>query len=375
VKQSTGAKPSALSTVLPETSLTTTAVRQFQRRVLDWYAQFGRTHLPWQQQRTPYAVWVSEIMLQQTQVETVIPYFRAFMQQFPTVEALALAPLDQVLHRWTGLGYYARARNLHKAACQLVAQGAGWPDSLEGWMALPGVGRSTAGAILSLAFEMPAAILDGNVKRVLARHFAVPGWPGERQTADALWALAEALTPKRDNQAYTQVMMDLGATVCTRSRPACQRCPLACSCQAYEQGLTAAFPGKKPRHTLPVRACIVLICQSAGGKVLLEQRPPSGIWGGLWSFPQRDNAAAAESWIVETPWAWVGSPSVGQPFRHTFSHYHLDITPWYLRLRGRPPRAPAGHCWYHPQSPEAIGLPAPIKTLLSTLRPEPPELI
>ena len=243
----------------PQTIIHHNQAKSFVSRVLAWYDLHGRKHLPWQQNITPYSVWLSEIMLQQTQVDTVIPYFERFTSHYPTVQALAKAPLDNVLHLWTGLGYYARARNLHKAAQKVSDEyGGQFPNTVEALCELPGIGRSTAGAIVSLAHQQPAAILDGNVKRVLARHFAISGWPGQSATANALWQVAEALNPKKPikdkngkpqncSRAYTQVMMDLGATLCTRSKPKCNECPLANSCQAYAAGTWANYPGKKPK--------------------------------------------------------------------------------------------------------------------------------
>lgn len=347
-------------------------IPDFDRKVLDWFEQHGRKDLPWQRDATPYRVWVSEVMLQQTQVATVIPYFERFMARFPDVVRLADAPLDDVLHLWSGLGYYARARNLHKAARQVRDRHAGeFPDSFEAVQALPGVGRSTAGAILSLALGRHHAILDGNVKRVLARCFSIAGWPGRSAVLASLWELSETLTPAERVGDFNQAMMDLGATVCTRAKPACGICPLATDCNARAQGNPDAYPGRKPRKTLPVRQVQMLLVCDPAGQVLLEQRPPSGIWGGLWGFPE----LAPE----DDPLAWVRrhlGQSAAEPLplptrRHTFSHFHLDITPrqillpepGWLALEG-PDRV-----WYNPAQPDARGLAAPVSRLLDELLP------
>jgi A/G-specific adenine glycosylase len=309
-------------------------------------------------------------MLQQTQVQTVIPYFERFVGRFPDVVALAEAPLDAVLHRWSGLGYYARARNLHRAAREIRDRHGGvFPTNLEAVAALPGVGRSTAGAILSLALGQRQPILDGNVKRVLARHFAVAGWPGQAAVAERLWQIAEALTPPARAGHYNQAMMDLGATLCTRS-PDCPRCPLADACVAHRQDKVADYPGRKPAKALPVRAARLLIVRDAVGRVLLERRPPTGVWGGLWSLPQLD--------LAEDPLAWCGDRQLGDEARvrshwpvrrHTFSHFHLDMHPVEIRLERPGLRALDGDgiVWYKPGDPDAFGLAAPIRQLLADL--------
>jgi A/G-specific adenine glycosylase len=342
----------------------------FPARVLDWFDRAGRKDLPWQCDPTPYRVWVSEVMLQQTQVQTVIPYFERFVGRFPDVVALAEAPLDAVLHLWSGLGYYARARNLHRAAREIRDRHGGViPDDLAAVAALPGVGRSTAGAILSLALGQRQPILDGNVKRVLARHFAVAGWPGQAAVAERLWQLAEALTPPLRAGPYNQAMMDLGATLCTRS-PDCPRCPLARSCVAHRQGSVADYPGRKPAKALPVRAARLLIVRDPVGRVLLERRPPAGIWGGLWSLPQLG--------LGDDPLAWCGDRHLGDEARvssqwpvrrHTFSHFHLDMHPVEIRLERPGLRALDGDgiVWYKPGDPDALGLAAPIRQLLADL--------
>jgi A/G-specific adenine glycosylase len=348
--------------------------RQFSNAVLRWHEQHGRHDLPWQIDRTPYRVWVSEIMLQQTQVNTVIPYFERFMQHLPSVEALASAPLDEVLHLWTGLGYYARARNLHRAAQQIVTDHGGqFPVTLEAVMALPGIGRSTAGAILSLACDQCQPILDGNVKRVLARFHAVEGWPGKREVEQQLWQLAEKYTPARHTAQYTQAIMDLGATVCRRSNPACMQCPVQQACLAHAQQRPADFPGKKPKKTLPVRkTAMLMLCD--GDRVLLQQRPPSGIWGGLWSFPETDTVAdqhSVQQWCRDTLQVDICQSKRWPTIRHTFSHFHLDITPIEAAVCNTHTESvmeSANTVWYNTTLPDARGLAAPVKRLLESLQ-------
>ena len=272
---------------------------EFSRRVLAWFEDHGRTDLPWQQDATPYKVWISEVMLQQTQVATVIPYFNRFMAAFPDVDTLASAPLDKVLHYWSGLGYYARARNLHKAACMIQDVYAGvFPEELPKVTALPGVGLSTAGAILSLALNQCHPILDGNVKRVLARCYAVAGWPGQTAVAKQLWRLSGTLTPRSRTAEYNQAMMDLGATVCTRSNPLCDLCPVNSHCLARIQDKISQYPGRKQKKLLPVRNIQMLLLRDRQGRLLLEQRPPTGVWGGLWSFPELPFGEDIRHWCM-----------------------------------------------------------------------------
>ncbi len=349
----------------------------FSTRVLAWFDQCGRKDLPWQQDISPYRVWVSEIMLQQTQVKTVIPYFERFIATFSDVQTLAYAPEDTVLHLWTGLGYYARARNLHKAAKQVVHEHAGrFPSTIEGLCDLPGVGRSTAGAIVSIAFRQRASILDGNVKRVLARYRRVSGWPGQSAVHQRLWDIAERYTPAERCADYTQAMMDLGATLCTRSAPACPLCPLATDCQALANGDQRDYPGKKPRKILPVKTTCFLIARTTGGDVWLEKRPPSGIWGGLWCFPEVDDAQTSLERCLDL---WGIAPIKVAPqsgFRHTFSHYHLDITPIIVELHTTPDtvmEAPR-QLWYNLDKPPQIGLAAPVASLLETLAGPHPQM-
>ena len=256
---------------------------------------FHRPDLPWRRSRDPYQIWVSETMLQQPRVETVIPYYERFMQRFPDIETLATASQDDVLSHWSGLGYYSRARNLHKAAQLVVEKHGGiFPEAIGAIEALPGIGRSTAGAILSLSKNLPHPILDGNVKRVLARHFAIEGWPGTGSVLKSLWNLSEQLTPVRQAADYNQAMMDLGATLCTRSKPGCLRCPLQPGCEAHALSRQADFPGRKPKRELPEKSTRMLLIRNRDGEILLEKRPQSGIWAGLWSLPERHPAESIE---------------------------------------------------------------------------------
>jgi A/G-specific adenine glycosylase len=344
--------------------------QEFQQTVLAWFDDHGRHDLPWQQNPTPYRVWVSEIMLQQTQVQTVIPYFHRFMQAFPDVNALAAASEDEVLHLWTGLGYYARARNLHKCARTVCQDLDGsFPDTVEALQELPGIGRSTAGAIRSIAFGAPAPILDGNVKRVLARYGAIDGWPGKTQVSKDLWAMAELLSPERRAADYSQAMMDLGATLCTRGQPACDRCPLAARCLAHQAGTQADYPGRKPRKELPVRSTAMMIVTNPAGEVYLQRRPSQGLWGGLWSFPEVANETAARDHCLDRFNCEPTAVQPWEPLRHTFSHYHLDIQPLHLELPCIPDTVMEGEgqLWYNRSRPDAVGMAAPVSKLLNLL--------
>jgi len=303
---------------------------KFQQSILTWYHQFGRKNLPWQQDITPYKVWLSEIMLQQTQVSTVIPYFEKFIEIFPTVTDLANANSDVVLALWAGLGYYARARNLHKTA-QIIRDQyqSKFPNTIDTLISFPGIGRSTAGAIIALAFEKKAAILDGNVKRVLARYFAISGWPGKTSVHNQLWNLAESLTPDKQISAYTQAMMDLGAMICTRTHPNCQACPLNETCVAYQNKNPHDYPGKKPQKKLPIRSTVMIVIENEFKEILLCKRPVDGIWGGLWSLPEFNSLHELQTWIYQrTDEAHTLRQLVS--FRHTFTHYHLEIKAYHL---------------------------------------------
>jgi A/G-specific adenine glycosylase len=342
---------------------------EFSSQVIAWQKAFGRHDLPWQNTRDPYALWVSEIMLQQTQVATVIPYYARFMARFPSLSALAGAAEQDVLAVWSGLGYYARGRNLHRAAKAIREKHAGsFPNELPTVMDLPGIGRSTAAAICVFAFGQRHAILDGNVKRVLARYFGVHGYPGERHVEDQLWALSNSLLPSLGIEAYTQGLMDLGASVCTRSRPACARCPLAGECVAKREQLADKLPAPKPRKERPHRRTKMLILWD-GHEVLLERRPPAGIWGGLWCFPEGGQpieecvAACAGRFAVECerilPLAFV---------EHGFTHFKLTIEPYLLRVSRKASGATEpGALWLPIQEASASALPAPVRELLVSL--------
>ncbi|MGD8588818.1 MAG: A/G-specific adenine glycosylase [Chromatiales bacterium] len=343
----------------------------FAASVLTWFERHGRKDLPWQQGRDPYAVWVSEIMLQQTQVATVIPYYLRFMGRFPNLRSLARAELDEVLHHWSGLGYYARSRNLHKTARLVVEQHAGrLPEQIEPLQSLPGIGRSTAGAILSLALGQPHPILDGNVKRVLARHFAVEGWAGQAAVLRRLWSLSERLTPLTDTAAYNQAMMDLGSLICRRGVPACAQCPLLSTCQAHAQGRQRSLPAPKPRKELPVKSGYLLILHNPEGEVLLERRPPSGIWGGLWSLPECPPDYPPECWCRDSLACEPLSVTRLARRRHTFSHFHFDITPLEIRVNNPNNRVMDAddRVWYKLADPDVRGLAAPVSRILDELR-------
>jgi A/G-specific adenine glycosylase len=310
-------------------------------------------------------------MLQQTQVATVIPYYQRFMTRFPTLLALARAELDEVLHHWSGLGYYARARNLHQAAQRVQERYAGrLPEQIELLQALPGIGRSTAGAILSLALGQPHPILDGNVKRVLARHFAVEGWPGQSEVLRRLWSLSEQLTPQQHTAAFNQAMMDLGSLICRRGTPDCTRCPLNESCQAHAQGRENALPTPKPSKKLPTKSGNLLILRNPAGEVLLERRPPSGIWGGLWSLPECPSDQPPERWCRES---LACDPLSVRPMTrrcHTFSHFHFEITPLEIRVNNPNNRVmdADSQVWYKLTDPDVRGLAAPVARILDELR-------
>jgi A/G-specific adenine glycosylase len=342
--------------------------RDFASRLVAWQVRHGRHDLPWQSERTPYRVWLSEIMLQQTQVATVIPYFERFTARFAGVAELAAAPLDDVLHLWSGLGYYSRARNLHATAQRIVAEHDGvFPDDQETLATLPGIGRSTAAAIIALAHDRPAAILDGNVKRVLARYHAEAGWPGESAVLKRLWAHAERHLPARRVRDYTQALMDLGATVCTRSRPACEHCPLHDDCRAAAAGNPGDYPGRRPRRSVPQRATCFLIIENARGEVLLERRPPSGVWGGLWCFPEAAHEADVAARMAALGLARYEEIGRLPPVTHTFTHFRLAISPLVLRAVEVAMTVRDGHgvLWYSADDSTRIGLSAPVARLLA----------
>ena len=346
---------------------------QFTARLLAWFEIHGRHNLPWQQNPTPYRVWISEVMLQQTQVSTVIPYYERLMARFPDVGSLAAAPLNEVLHLWTGLGYYARARYLRACAQALVAHhGAEFPNDIEAVTALPGIGRSTAGAILALSRGQRQPILDGNVKRVLARVFGIAGDPSAAAVIAKMWAQSDACTPTLQVGAYTQAIMDLGATLCSRTRPACTVCPMSSGCIAALEGSQAELPGQKQKRKRGSREATLLIAETGNDDsiaVLVERRPPVGLWGGLWSPPQFESEFAALDWCRRE----IGEPhKVAQhlsPIHHAFTHFDLCLHP--LRVRCRP--NPAVHdgddrLWYRLGAPPRVGLPQPIRQLFERLR-------
>lgn len=342
----------------------------FADAVLAWFDCAGRKHLPWQQQPTPYRVWVSEIMLQQTQVNTVIPYYERFMAALPTVQALAGAHIDQVLHLWTGLGYYARARNLQRAAQIIVDEHGGeFPREFKAVEALPGIGRSTAGAILALSCGQRHPILDGNVKRVLARHAGIAGYPGEPAVAARLWELADRYTPHVRVAAYTQAMMDLGATVCVRSKPNCAVCPVSDDCVARAHGTQSQLPTPRPAKIRPARVAHLVIAMRADGAVLIERRPPAGIWGGLWVFPQFDTREAAAEWLAGRAADGQAAKVPLSSFRHSFTHFDLDLHPMLVRGEFLPHAIgdDARYQWYDPRQPAQVGLAAPTVALLASL--------
>jgi len=323
----------------------------FAARLLRWHARHGRHDLPWQHPRTPYRVWLAEVMLQQTQVATVIPYYERFLKRFPDVRALAAAKLDDVLALWAGLGYYARARNLHKAARQVVAQHGGeLPRDFELVLALPGIGRSTAGAILAQAHGARYPILEGNARRLLARHAGIKGWPGEPRVAARLWRIAELHLPKTRLPDYTQAVMDLGATVCTARAPRCAECPVAIDCVARKRGVVSRLPSPRPRRERPQKIAQLLLIENARGELLLERRPERGIWGGLWCPPVAN--AAPKGHVIER------LPAI----HHAFTHYDLELRPVRVRANGA---TPAGE-WVKLRALSRYGLPAPVRRLLSS---------
>ncbi|WP_081715780.1 A/G-specific adenine glycosylase [Paraburkholderia mimosarum] len=371
-------RTSNASAALPENAYPQQLLTGFAPRLIAWQREHGRHDLPWQNTRDPYRIWLSEIMLQQTQVSTVIPYYARFLERFPTVEALAAAPDDDVMALWAGLGYYSRARNLHRCA-QVVAQthGGKFPSTVEALAELPGIGRSTAAAIASFAFGARATILDGNVKRVLARVFGVEGFPGEKRVENAMWTLAESLVPgstasDADVSAYTQGLMDLGATLCGRGKPDCARCPFADDCVAKTTGRQRELPAARPKKTVPTRRTWMLVLLD-GDAVMLEKRPPSGIWGGLWSLPEAADEAAlaerAQALGASRERAAAASPLA--PLAHTFTHFKLDIEPRVVELQGEAAFLEANEtqtAWVPLGEIDAYGVPAPVRKLLDGLR-------
>ena len=340
-------------------------------RLAGWHARHGRKNLPWQRDPTPYRVWVSEIMLQQTRVSVVIGYYERFMARFPGLVALADAPLDDVLGLWTGLGYYSRARNLHRAAALVRDRHGGtMPRDLDALVALPGIGRSTAGAILALSHGDRHPILDGNVKRVLCRYHGIAGWPGEGRVERALWALAERHTPHESVAAYTQAIMDLGATLCVRSRPLCAICPIETDCAARREGAQAEYPAPRPRRAAPRRETVFLVLRDPDGALLLERRPPAGIWGGLWCFPECDPADDVEAMCRSRFGVRPVATTALAPIAHGFTHFKLDVHPILMEVGGDEGGAVADTGdlrWYSPGAAASVGLAAPVKRLIEQL--------
>jgi A/G-specific adenine glycosylase len=338
-------------------------------KLIRWQVRHGRHDLPWQRTRDPYCIWLSEVMLQQTQVATVIPYYERFLERFPDMKSLAGAQLDDVLALWSGLGYYSRARNLHAAARILVESWGGrFPRTRKALASLPGVGRSTAAAIAVFAFGKREAILEGNVKRVLARHFAVRGYPGEKRVEKRLWALAETELPATHIERYTQALMDLGASLCTRDRPACASCPLKKSCKAHARGKTAAYPQPRPQKTLPVRKTSMLVLLREG-EVLLEKRPPVGVWGGLWCLPEMPPSADPRDYCDRRFGAKLDGAKRLPLLRHGFTHFKLDITPRLCQLDSASPcAAEPGQVWLPLEEAAHAAVPAPVRKLLNSLQ-------
>ncbi|MFA9215524.1 MAG: A/G-specific adenine glycosylase [Sphingomonadaceae bacterium] len=351
----------------------------FSADLIAWQQVHGRHVLPWQNTRDAYLIWLSEIMLQQTQVAAVLGYYARFLDRFPTLQSLAAAPVEDVMAQWSGLGYYTRARNLHKCAQQVVAQYDGvFPSDPRLLAELPGIGRSTAAAIAAFSSGTRAAIMDGNVKRVFARVFGIDSYPGERKTEEALWRRAEALLPEQGIESYTQGLMDMGATLCTRSSPSCERCPMQARCVAFATGRTKELPVRKPKKVSPEKQASMLLIVD-NGQVLLEQRPASGIWGGLLSLPELDGHALAEDddiaaldaaalMLAVDRFGTLESYERLSTITHVFTHYKLHIAPYRITLAQRRQLvAQGGHLWYDSSAIDTAPLPAPIKKLLLEL--------
>ncbi|MFZ3087082.1 MAG: A/G-specific adenine glycosylase [Methylotenera sp.] len=341
----------------------------FSSRLITWQKQYGRHDLPWQNTADPYAIWVSEIMLQQTQVSAVIGYYSKFMQRFPDIAALANATQDEVLQHWSGLGYYSRARNLHNAAQTIMDEHNGeFPQDFETIQTLSGIGRSTAAAIASFAFNQVQTILDGNVKRVLTRYFAIEGWPGTPKIEKELWSLADTLLPQADMVAYTQGLMDLGATLCTRSKPQCQLCPLRETCRAYQEHRVHQLPTPKPRKATPEKHTTMIILLQ-GDTVMLEKRPPTGIWGGLWSFPEADDN---DDYATVAQQRFGMSGRLKQPLpalSHAFTHFKLHIKPQPLEVTAHNSKVnEAGHIWLSIEDAIGAAIPTPVRKILQSLQ-------
>jgi len=335
----------------------------FSDRLLQWWDVHGRKDLPWQHPRTPYRVWVSEIMLQQTQVATVIPFFDRFIQRFPDLATLARASQDDVLALWAGLGYYARGRNLHKAAGMVMERFEGeFPDDARVLASLPGIGRSTANAIISQAWDRPATVVDGNVRRVMARHAGIDDSAGKSSTEKVYWAKAENMLPHQRGADYTQAIMDLGATLCTRSRPGCKDCPVSNDCHAYLSGTTNQFPAKPAGIKVSDKRIHMLIIAKPDGRVLLEKRPPTGIWGGLWSLPEEED----EQRLASRFGFLVGQFSALPDMEHRLTHMRINIRPRTIVAEAKPNgvESTTDQRWFDAGEWSSAGLPKPVKTLL-----------
>lgn len=335
-------------------------IKIFTESLLNWYQQHGRKNLPWQSPYDPYRVWISEIMLQQTQVKTVIPYFLNFITQYPNIYSLATAPLDEVLAAWSGLGYYSRARNLHRSAQELVEKFAGvFPQDLSTLQSLPGIGRSTAAAIASLAFEQPTAIMDGNVKRVLSRYFKIAGT--DKAYENKLWNLAQACMPNTECRAYTQAIMDLGALCCTRNKPNCNFCPLKSHCQAFADQVVHEYPQSKPKIIRPTRNQKFLLLYTKDRQIYLEQRPSQGIWGGLWCVPILEENQDIKSHLQETYAITPLNMKFFMQYKHSFTHFHLYITAHTIEVTSK---APLPGKWFQKSEIVKLGLAKPVKDIL-----------
>ena len=345
-----------------------TARDDFSTRLIAWQKIHGRHDLPWQNTRDPYAIWVSEIMLQQTQVTAVTGYYQRFMQRFPTIKSLAESTQEEVLQHWSGLGYYSRARNLHNAAQTIMDEyGGKFPQDFEQIQTLSGIGRSTAAAIASFAFNQNQTILDGNVKRVLARHYLIEGWTGAPKIEKQLWSLAESLVPEQDMVAYTQGLMDLGATICTRSKPKCELCPLKASCKALSENKTKSFPTPKPKKTIPQKQTTMLLILD-GNEVMLEKRPSSGIWGGLWSLPEISMQDIASEVALRRFGLEVEAEEPLASIQHVFTHFKLEILPQPLNVTHRPPQTNMPNTiWLSIEDAIGAALPTPVRNILLNL--------
>lgn len=340
----------------------------FSHQLLSWYEKYGRHNLPWQKNPTAYRVWISEIMLQQTQVVTVIPYFQRFMQRFPTIKSLAIANEDEVLSHWSGLGYYARARNIHKTAKILHEHHHGrFPKTVGALSELPGIGRSTAGAIIGFSEKIKAVILDGNVKRVLSRYFAIKEPINQISTVQKMWMIADKLTPEKNAHHYNQAIMDLGATLCTRSKPRCDDCPFITSCQAHQKNEVTLYPVKTPKKLRPTKNIRFLIIENNQREILLLKRPSKGIWGGLWSFPECDVALHyADFEIVNLPLKLQYIDEL-EKITHQFTHFTLEIFPLCLRAKKSPKLESEKMIWYKLSTPLPGGVAAPVTHILKLL--------